>query len=402
MIRAAGLLFLTPDNQVLFLKRSASGDCAGMWCLPGGKIEEGESAEEAAVREAVEEIGLCPDGMRSELTRRIGSVERVLAVDQTDNVLTPLEPADPEIGSANPVAVVAAATAPAEGVALPPPNSAGAPTVDFTTFLQRVPAPFAVTLSEESSGWAWAPLSSPPQPLHPGCNIATQRLGMDELGVARAMAAGELTSPQRYENVTLFAIRITGTGAAYRTNNDEFVWRDPSLYMNDEFLARCNGLPVIYEHPKNATLNSKEFADRIIGTTFLPYLRTDLNEVWGIVKIYDDEAIQVMSSKEIRSTSPAVVLRDVDSTKLQTEDGRTLLIEGKPKLLDHICICPLGVWDCGGEPRGITATGSEEVSRIDSIHAPDYTKVNCRLDSVNSRLNSSRLDSAYRALMRRI
>jgi hypothetical protein len=186
--------------------------------------------------------------------------------------------------------------------------------------------------------------------LHPGCLIAIQRLTMDELGVAEAMAAGSLTSPQRYQNVWLFDIRITGTGRAYRRALDEHVWRDSTLYLNDRFLARCNGLPVIWEHPKGAVLNSAEFADRIVGTTFLPYIKGE--DVWAIVKIWDDEAADNLD-KEILSTSPSVVLTDVESSKLTLDDGSVLLVEGKPTLLDHIAICPLGVWDKGGDPTGV-------------------------------------------------
>ena len=67
---------------------------------------------------------------------------------------------------------------------------------------------------------------------------------LDELGIAKAIRDGALTSPQEYANLLLVALRITGTGAAYRSGANEFVWRDPSIYLNAEFLQRCNGLPV--------------------------------------------------------------------------------------------------------------------------------------------------------------
>ena len=232
---------------------------------------------------------------------------------------------------------------------------------------------------------------------------------MDELGVARAMSVGELTSPQQYANVTLFAIRITGTGAAYRheakddkgkvVREAEYVWRDPSIYMNDEFLARCNGLPVIFEHPKKATLNSDEFAKRIVGTVFLPYLRADLQEVWAIAKVYDDEAVAIMQDDQM-STSPAVVLRDADCTKLKTEDGKVLLIEGNPKLLDHIAVCSLGVWDRGGDPRGVESTLAQDTI-LEDVSIGISTQSDYRLDSAIMKLRESRLDAAYHALMRR-
>lgn len=200
--------------------------------------------------------------------------------------------------------------------------------------------------------------------IHPGAIIALGRLAMNELGVARAIAAGDLTSPQQYENVWLFAIRITGTGQAFRNSINEHVWRDPSLYLNDDFLARCNGLPVIWVHPeKKPLLTSDEFADRVIGTIFLPYIQGQ--DVWGIAKIYDAPAIEAMQTKQF-STSPGVNFADPTvNTKLETEDGRKLLIEGDPSLLDHIAVVTLGVWDKSGPPTGVLNHSLTE--RVDSM-----------------------------------
>jgi 8-oxo-dGTP pyrophosphatase MutT (NUDIX family) len=56
VINAAGILFRSPEGRVLLLRRTAEGDHEGEWAIPGGKIEEGESAAKAAVREVWEEI----------------------------------------------------------------------------------------------------------------------------------------------------------------------------------------------------------------------------------------------------------------------------------------------------------------------------------------------------------
>src|SRR5262249_19130317 len=157
---------------------------------------------------------------------------------------------------------------PAGQVAAPPiapPPQPPAEEVDFTTFLSRAMGPFDPAPNDEHVGYAWSPPDHPPEPLHPGVRVALARLALDELGVARLIAAGDLTSPQQYESMWLFDMRITGTGTSYRKKLDEFVYRRPENYLTPDFLARCNGLPVVWQHPKRATLDSKEFADRVIG-----------------------------------------------------------------------------------------------------------------------------------------
>jgi len=56
---AAGLL-LVSDGWVLLAQRSPGSHHGGTWSIPGGAMRRGETAEEGAVREAVEEVGLDP------------------------------------------------------------------------------------------------------------------------------------------------------------------------------------------------------------------------------------------------------------------------------------------------------------------------------------------------------
>lgn len=340
MIRAAGVMCLTPANQALFLKRGAGSDHPGEWCFPAGTIEAGETAEDAAAREVREEIGPVTLGPLKLLMQRVANNE------------------------------IAASLAP--GIGLSPTDAAVVPgdQVDFTTFLARVTEQFTPTLNDEHTGWAWANIDTPPEPLHPGCRIALARLTMDELGIARAMAAGELTGPQKYGTFWLYQIRITGTGIAYRAaakdpktgkvlREEEYCWRDPALYLDPEFLARCNGLPVIWDHPENKpALDSDEFRNRIVGTTFLPFISGA--EVHAIVKIYDQACLEWLLADQ-RSTSPAVVFGPASGNeKIRLSDGSTLLIEGDPMLLDHIALCGAGVWDKGGPPTGVQHDTSTE------------------------------------------
>jgi len=46
------------DGRLLAARRSAPAELAGRWELPGGKVEPGESSEQALVRELREELGV--------------------------------------------------------------------------------------------------------------------------------------------------------------------------------------------------------------------------------------------------------------------------------------------------------------------------------------------------------
>lgn len=58
------LLFLRKENQIL-LAMKKRGFGAGKWNGVGGKIEVGETIENALVRETVEEIGVTPSSWRA-------------------------------------------------------------------------------------------------------------------------------------------------------------------------------------------------------------------------------------------------------------------------------------------------------------------------------------------------
>lgn len=54
---AAGIL-RDPNGRVLIAERLCDGPFDGLWEFPGGKIAQGENAEQALVRELAEELGV--------------------------------------------------------------------------------------------------------------------------------------------------------------------------------------------------------------------------------------------------------------------------------------------------------------------------------------------------------
>ena len=178
---------------------------------------------------------------------------------------------------------------------------------------------------------------------------------MNELDIAKAIASSKLPSPQIVGNAVLFAMRVTGTGAAYREKWGEYVYRNPENYLTDGFLERCNGLPVIFNHPDGDVLNSDNFREHIIGTVIYPYLQD--REVWGVARIYDTDAALSIIDDNL-STSPTFILSK-DNQKRISLDDMTVLIEGKPEQLDHVAVCADGVWDKGSTPSGILINNEE-------------------------------------------
>lgn len=125
MIHAAGIQFVTPSGLALFLKRGADSDHSGTWCWPGGGLEEGETPEQAAKREASEEAG-ADDTINGEMEE----------IDSRDG---------------------------------------------FVTFRRNLEQEFTPRLNDEHSEFVWADPKSPPQPLHPGVEKTLSKIAMDEM-----------------------------------------------------------------------------------------------------------------------------------------------------------------------------------------------------------------------------
>jgi len=178
---------------------------------------------------------------------------------------------------------------------------------------------------------------------------------INELQVAERIADGSVPSPQEFGNSTYWAMRISGTGVAWRESVGEYCLREPTLWLSEEMQRRCLGLPVVMEHPAAGLLNSSEFAARAVGMVVYSFVRE--SDLMGVARILDKSAIEIL--KEGADTSPAVQFAPNTGARI-TIDGKPLLIEGVPMLFDHVALCSLGTWTRDGPP-GVETTNVELV-----------------------------------------
>ena len=58
LLLVAAVALVDPDGRVLIAKRPQGKAMAGLWEFPGGKVQDGETPEQAVVRELDEELGI--------------------------------------------------------------------------------------------------------------------------------------------------------------------------------------------------------------------------------------------------------------------------------------------------------------------------------------------------------
>ncbi|HGY5829542.1 TPA: NUDIX hydrolase [Klebsiella michiganensis] len=298
-IFGSGIMF-RQGKFVFLIQRSDDGT----WCQPGGKIEPGELAIDAARREVLEETGY-----------------------QYDGLLTP--------------------------------HSVHG---DYLTYRADVPEQFEAKLNDESLAAGWFHIDDLPKPLHqPFAEMLAQQ-ALNETDVAALIADGTLSSPQYFYNMWMFAIRVTGTGVTWRSADQEMTFRNPDDYLTPEFLQRVAGVPLIWLHPEKRTLDSDEFSRRVIGTLTNAWV-ADKGEVWAVARVYDAEAAEIMATRQL-STSPTVKFSEVAQSIIV--DGQPLLVEPSPELLDHVAICEQGVWDKLLNPTGVKSDSiPKEAEKMD-------------------------------------
>ena len=286
-IFGSGIMF-RQGKFVFLIQRSDDGT----WCQPGGTVEPGELAIDAARREVMEEVGYQYDGQ------------------------------------------------------LTPHSVYG----DYLTFRAEVPERFEAKLNDESLAAGWFHVDDLPKPLHqPFAEMLAQQ-ALNETEVAALIADGTLSSPQFFINMWMFAIRVTGTGVTWRSADQQMAFRNPDDYLTPEFLQRVAGVPLIWLHPEKNKLDSDEFAKRVIGTLTNSWV-ADNGEVWAIARVYDAEAAEMMATRQL-STSPTVTFSEPQNAIIKI-DGQPLLVEDSPVLLDHVAICEQGVWDKLLDPTGV-------------------------------------------------
>lgn len=292
---AAGIVFVAPDGDVLLLKRAKTEEnYPGHWSLPGGKADDGETAEQAARREAQEEIGDHPDG----------------DLRQVDHRTTPTG-------------------------------------MSFHTFRQNVESKFTPTLNGEHSEHVWASRDSLPKPLHPAVkDVLGNKMAGDvrlftsiDAGIAFDRASVRSTDADGRMHVAVANISKANVCPYLGREIPDFekLGLDPErvyqLYRDPEELKKAaasfNNLPLLVQHTPVSADDPQ--LDQVVGTLgseaefVAPYLRNSL-------AVWTREGIDLIESEKQKELSCGYRYRAAmqPGTTPQGEsfDGRMVDIEG--------------------------------------------------------------------------
>ncbi|MBZ9683221.1 DUF2213 domain-containing protein [Mesorhizobium sp. CO1-1-2] len=326
--QAASMMLVAPDGDVLVLRRSSTDtNWPGHWCWPGGKAEEGETPLQTATRETGEEA------------------------------------AGPEMFlEAGPAKLLDVRPTPQGWL--------------HYTYAQPVVEKFQPTLSAEHSGYAWAPLRSLPEPLHPGLrDMLVERFGIaanmpaadwDELNAnfvmwtreVEPMAANDALAMDRnsvrtfdqdgHLRVEMTPISKANVCPYYGREIPDFeaLGLDPErlyyLYRDAEELAKAAptfvGKPLLLKHiPVSAKDHPREAVVGALGDAVefhAPYLMAPLS-IWdgaAIALIESDRQKELSSSYRYRADmTPGTlagesydgVMRDISANHVAlVEEGR--------------------------------------------------------------------------------
>ena len=241
-IKGAGICLTTPQGEALFLLRSPTSNHPGEWDFPGGKSDGNETPEQTAKRETMEEIGGLP----------YGEMKLMYSIEDLEGV-------------------------------------------DFVTFGMGITRKFTPKLqAEEHTQFKWAPLSSPPQPLHPGvklmidmalgaktANDMAMDKAMESSIAARNRLAFDKGSVRTYDHDGRLHISITHISKAnvcpYRgdeipdpdgklnlePNRIYMLFRDPEEIAKGA--ATANLIPVLNEHIPVSPIDPKQ--KNVVGYT---------------------------------------------------------------------------------------------------------------------------------------
>lgn len=245
-IKGAGIMLVTPQDEVLFLLRSPTSNHPNEWDFPGGKADDDETPEETAKRETSEEIG----------SRPYGELSKIADTTSKD-----------DSGS----------------------------DVDFITYRQFIRHKFKPKLDpSEHTKFVWASLDNPPEPLHPGVReVVNQARGIktaNDMAMDKAMVSAlasrdrlafDRGSVRSYDHDGRLHVKLTHISKAnvcpYRGNEipdpDGTLGLDPSrIYMLlrdpeelQKGIATANLIPVLNEHVPVSPIDPKQ--TNVVGYT---------------------------------------------------------------------------------------------------------------------------------------